>query len=564
MALLCAVLGGCTLHQYREQADRTAKASIAGGQNRFVEDKRDFSIEYRRLQADRAGKLALNGKALPLDAKESTKVTLEDVLEIAFRNSREYQTRKEQLFSQALTVANGRRGWESPLSAGEISGFSGVNKVGDRTTFPTEGDLTLGLTQQLAHGGVVTMGLALATVTDFLGSDSTTAGSLLSAGISQPLLRGAAAGLAYESQYRLERDFAIALYDFARFEQGFAADVTNAFYRLLQQRDRLENELAGIKRIDLTYARTKALFDRGQVSRIQTDQSEQNLLNAQVRLERIRLVYEDAVDAYKIVIGLPVTARVEPAYPEAMDQLRTLVPDTKDIPVTEPRAVDIALRTRPDVLTQRAALRDAGRNVELAADAFLPQVDLQAGVGVPSKPQRQIQELQFHRRERFARVVLDYNFDQTDNRDAYRNSIISLAQAQRDYDRFVDTVRLSVRRSFRTLGQSQRTYQLQSNSVQIAERRYLLASREQSEGQAAARDVLEAEDALRTARNGLTDALVEYATTRLDFMGGLGMLQVDAKGRLHERAEPVTFRRIAARYAYAGEPQAPNARQDGR
>ncbi|MCY2924161.1 MAG: TolC family protein [Planctomycetota bacterium] len=560
-----ALQSGCTLQQYRDQADRTSGASIAGGQKRFVEDKRDFSIEYRRLTGGREGTLDLNGKSLLLHGKDAAKLTLEDVLTIAFRNSREYQTRKEHIFSQALAVANGRRGWDSPLGAAEVSGFSGVNKVGEeRTSFPTEGDLKLGLTQQLERGGVVTMGLALATVTDFLGSENTTAGSLLSAGVTQPLLRGAGAGLAYETQYRLERDFAIALYDFSRYEQEFAADVTNGFYRLLQQRDRLENELAGIKRIDLTYARTKALFDRGQVSRIQTDQSEQNLLNAQVRLEQIRQTYEDAVDAYKIIIGLPVTAAVEPAYPEAMDQLQTLVPDVKDIPVTEARAVDIAMRTRPDVLTQRAALRDAGRNVEIAADAFSPQVDLQAGVNVASKPPRQIHELQFHKVERFARVTLDYNFDQTDNRDAYRNSIIALAQAQRDYDRFGDDVRLSVRRSLRALGQSRRTYQLQRNSVQIAERRYLLAAREQSEGQAIARDVLEAEDALRFARNGLTDALVGYATTRLDFLGTLGMLQVDAKGRLHERAEPVTFRRIAARYAYAGEPQAAKPGQTGR
>ncbi|MCY2931479.1 MAG: TolC family protein, partial [Planctomycetota bacterium] len=515
--------------------------------------------------ADRSGAIAVDGTRLPLREKAPGRLTRDEALLIAFRNSNEYQTRKEQLFAQALAVANGRRGWEAPLAAGEISGFTGVDRIGDdKASFPTESDLKLGLTQQLAQGGVITMGLALSAATDFLGGGDATAGSLLSAGITQPLLRGAGRGLAYENQYRLERDFAIALYDFARYEQTFATDVTNRFYRLLQQRDLLENEKASIQQSEVTYARTKALFDRGQVSRIQTDQAEQNLLDAQVRLERTRQDYEDAVDAFKIFIALPVTANVEPAYAEAMGQLRKLVPDAADIPLTEPRAREIAMQTRPDVLTQRAALRDAERNVEIASDAFLPQLDVQAGVNVPSKPPRQIHELQFHRSERFAKIMFDYHFDQTDDRDAYRNSILALAKAQRDYEQFTDGVLLAVRRSFRALEQSRRTYRLQSNSVQIAERRYLLAAREQSEGQAAARDVLEAEEALRTARNGLTDALVEYATTRLDFLATLGMLQVDAKGRIHERAEPVTFRRIAARYSYAPGPPGSVGRTEAR
>ena len=144
--------------------------------------------------------------------------------------------------------------------------------------------------------------------------------------------------------------------------------------------------------------------------------------------------------------------------------------------------------------------------------------------------------------------------DQTDNRDAYRNAIINLAGAKRNFAAFVDGVRLEVRQSYRTLLQSRRSYELQKRSVEIARRRRKLASLQQKEGEASARDVLEAEEALRSAQNGLTAALISYTTTRLEFLASLGMISVDEKGQIHERAKPFEFNRLTRRYPYvAGE-----------
>jgi len=111
-----------------------------------------------------------------------------------------------------------------------------------------------------------------------------------------------------------------------------------------------------------------------------------------------------------------------------------------------------------------------------------------------------------------------------------------------------------VRTSYRTLMQSERSYRLQLQNVQIAKRRRKLASLQQKAGQASARDVLEAEDALRRAENGLTNALISYTTTRLEFLATLGMLSVDEKGRIHERAEPFRFKPIERRYPYVATP----------
>ena len=86
--------------------------------------------------------------------------------------------------------------------------------------------------------------------------------------------------------------------------------------------------------------------------------------------------------------------------------------------------------------------------------------------------------------------------------------------------------------------------------MQTARRRSKLTDIERREGQASARDILEAERGLRSASNGLTQALVSNTTTRLEFLSSLGMIEVNENGQIRERKEALRFDRIAKRYPY--------------
>ena len=186
----------------------------------------------------------------------------------------------------------------------------------------------------------------------------------------------------------------------------------------------------------------------------------------------------------------------------------------------------------------------------IAADRFLPQLDVTLGAAAASTAPRKFTRVQFHRHRREAAATFNYELDQTGHRDAYRNAMLARDKARRDWEEFVDQVRLDIRQSYRSLIQSQRSYELEVRNVEIAKRRRKLIVLEQKEGQASARDVLTAEDALRRAQNSLTNALVSYTTTRLQFMTTLGLVRVDEKGRIHERAKPFRFDRIRERYPY--------------
>jgi hypothetical protein len=52
----------------------------------------------------------------------------------------------------------------------------------------------------------------------------------------------------------------------------------------------------------------------------------------------------------------------------------------------------------------------------------------------------------------------------------------------------------------------------------------------------------------------VTNSLITYTTTRLRFLTTLGLVGVDAKGKLYERAKPFKHDRVKKRYPYVTGP----------
>jgi len=554
--LLAGIVAGCSPAQYARQADRDAYRTLGGTQHFALGQKREFDVSYRPIgSADgRAkGTLRVGEKVIPVTGDQVTKLTLAECLTVALHNSRSYQTRKEGLYTAALALANSRRGWNFPLLGGGADAEVNrtvVNRDGETNSAAAGAELTL--TQQLVHGGVLTLGLGADLVSDLLGWDSTSLGSLLSANFTQPLLRGAWRGLAYEQQYRVERDFVFTVLEFERFTQEFAVAILAEYYNVLQQRDQLVNEKENIERLKDTLDVTKVLVAGGARSQIEQDEAQQNLLDSQVRLQTQQQRYGNTLDRFKITLGLPIVARMEVDYPDALTALNEAGP--KAVPVREEEALRVALIARPDALRQAAGVRDAQRDVEIATDNFLPQLDVTLGIDAAGTLPHEPTRVQLHRHTRSATASFDYQIDQTDNRDAYRNALLARDRARRDWEQFVDEVRLGVRESYRSLEQSNNNYKIEQENLKIAKRRQKLAVLQQKEGEASARDVLRAEDALRNAQNGVTGALIDYTTTRLQFLTTLGLIRVDTEGQIDERAKPLEFDGIRRRYPYVARP----------
>lgn len=553
VAIAVAAAAGCTPSQYAKQADKSAYAMVATNQAAALGESKPFDVIYRPFcpEADQAdAAIRIGDKLVPVGDGEPVVLTLAECLEIAARNSRRLQNRKEGLYGLALDLANTRRGWNVPLLAGDLDAdaeFVRMHNTGE--TKSASAEITPSITQRFINGGVLTLAATLDWATDFIfGSQSNMVGSMIEANFTQPILRGAWRGFAYEDQYRLARDFLFAVFDYERFTQTFAANIFRRHYDVLRQRDQLEKERLSVERQRATLSMTRVQVEGGLLTKVDEDRAEQALLSAQVRYERNQQDYENALDAFKLLLGLPIRAKMELDYPFALVTLAQAGP--KPISFQEDQAIAIALMARPDVLTERAKLRDADRNVEIAADQFLPQLDVELGISATGTEPRNFERIRFNRHTRFARMTFNYDLDQTDNRDAYRLSVMSYDRAKRDLELFLDQVRLEVRAAYRELLQSRETYELQDRSVVINSRRHKLAQLQQKEGQLSPTDVLDAEEDLRSAENGRTAALVAYTNTRVEFLASLGMIEVDERGMLHERTEPFKFDRISEWYGY--------------
>ncbi|MBT3198419.1 MAG: TolC family protein [Phycisphaerales bacterium] len=551
LVMSVAMVSGCTPGWYANWADRDAYGAISDGQASALGKGYKFDIAYNPVDCDNYLKRAKDETESDVDV-----LSLEAALEVAFKNSRGFQTSKEALYSSALSLANLSRGWETLLPTGEVNSTAEVIRTGkgapkdgiDSTNRYLSGDGSYSLSRRLVGGGLLTLGASMNFVTNLLGGTDTQIGSLIEGGFSQPLLRGAWRGLAYEPQHRRERNFLIDVYEFDRFRQTFAVEIMQKYYAVLTLKDRLENSRTNIRRLRTAYLVTKAMVKGGQLNRTQEDQAEQDLLNAQIGFEQTQLTYSNTLDNFKITLGLPISKDLKLDYPGALQRLNKKGP--QELPFEEAIATSTSVITDTALLRARATARDADKDVEIAADNFNPQLDIELKASAQGTDKAQPARIQTDHANRSAKVTFNYNLDQTDNRDAYRNSLIWKDRSKRSLSEAEDTATLNVRNSFRSLKQSGQSFALQVRSVDIARRRTALIGIQRKQGQASTRDVLEAEDALNNSLNGLTSSLVNYTITRLQFLASLGMLSVDADGKLTERKTPFGYDRLQKRYSY--------------
>jgi len=246
------LMSGCTSSRYAKWADRDAYGTLSEGQAFALGKKYEFDITYNPVDCDRYLKEAEDETGSHVQV-----LTIEDALKVAFKNSRSFQTSKEDLYSSALSLANNSRGWETVLPGGSVNSTAemahtenGAPEGGaDNTNRYITADGNYSLTRRLVGGGLLTLGATMNFATNFLGLSDTEIGSLVEGSFTQPLLRGAWRGLAYEPQHRQERDFLIDTFAFDRFRQTFAVEILRQHYAVLTLKDVLENSRTNVKRL---------------------------------------------------------------------------------------------------------------------------------------------------------------------------------------------------------------------------------------------------------------------------------------------------------------------------
>jgi hypothetical protein len=600
--LFCAA--GCQPADYHRQADGVAHGIIDRAQKQAMGRIEPFTIEQpadalrRKLLLDQklpyASPASLGTNDLepiahwpekarrpspgepaqaPWEKKHPLVLTLADALQVAARNNRDYQARKEDVFRAALALdleANQFRNILSGQGEAEYSAdYSGRESV--RSLVDTG---TASWQRRLKNGASLAAGFAIDLARLLTQDRASSLGLFADATITVPLLRGSGRHVVTEPLTQAERDVVYSLYAFVRFRQTLAVRVASEYLAVLQQLDQVKNAEDNYRHLIISTRRARRMSDESRLSQIQVDQAFQDELRARDRWVSAQQSYAHRLDSFKITLALPADANIDldrdelerlaqaagmgrgtqpatqPAGPTSMPAsapaadapVELVQPDRQGggpLEMEAQKAIPLALERRLDLRTAMGGVYDAQRKVVVAADALGAELTLTAsgsaggrrGTGSAGQPDAQLRP---EKGVYAAGLLLDLPLERTAERNAYRNSFIALERATRDVQELEDQIKLQIRDALRNLLQARESSSIQAQAVALAQRRVESTELFLETGRAQIRDVLEAQEALVSAKNSLTAARVNYRVAELELQRDMGLLEVDEKGNWHE------------------------------
>ena len=516
-------VAGCSPERYKAEADKEVYQIIDDKWQDGFGNKSNYIISDSNIPAS-PNDVRVE-KAIP----ESGVITLVQAVALATAHNRDYQRQKEQLYLTALdlTLARHRfaRRWFGTVDASYLRN-SDDEQVGS--------DAGTGFNQLLADGAQVSTSIAIDWTRFLTGDPRTSLGSVLSASVTQPLLRGSGRKIVQENLTQAERNALYQIRAFNRYRQSFVVLIVSDYYRVLQQRDVVTNAENNYNSRVESRKRLEMEAEAGRKPPFEVDQARQSELKARDSYIQVQQSYEQLLDEFKITLSLPTSTQV------VLDQneLKAL----EGMGITEPgyeldAAIEAAMVQRLDLANSADTVDDAERKVVVAADNLGAELNLVGSASAASPPGTNVRRVQFQNGTYALGLEADLPFDRKAERNAYREALIALEQRQREYQNDVDEVELDVRRAYRQLQEFAERYRTQKTSLAVAETRVESTTFLLQAGRVTTRDLLESQDALLSAQNDVTEALVSHAIAKLSFFRDIGVLQVRPDG-MWEQAGP--------------------------
>lgn len=601
LACILSALTGCqSPGKQRQKIDRTAAQIIRQKQTEALNRNEPFSIEppeqtLRRVllfeqDLPYAGPASLGTKDLEpiehwpkddyldsvggasdtivLPTSGPLRLTLIDALQVAAKNSRQYQSAKENVFRNALRLDLARDNFRRTFN-GSVESTLSADLSGEQTVSGSENGVVAGFSRRFVNGLSLTSMIGLDLVKMLNPSSHTSSSLFADTSISIPLLRGAGRHIVAESMTQAERNVVYAIYEFERFKHEFAVDIANNYFSVVQALDQIKNSEENYRGVVTSTRRTRRLGDAGQLDPVDVDLAIQNEYSARERWIRAQITYERSLDSFKILLGLPTDAKIELDRSE-LDRLTsimeeriprkeqveleqeippadapvTLTPPTKEeagpYEIQEDRAIELALDNRLDLKVVLGEVYDAQRGVAVAADGLRAELTLLGGGsigegrGLGSAARRDNFDLDVEKGRYNALLTLDLPLERTAELIQYRESIIALEQSVRNMQNLEDSIKFEVRNALRNLQQIRESLRIQEQAEQLAVRRVAMTDLLLQAGRVEIRDLLAAKEDLLSAQNSLTAARIDYRVTELELQRDLGLLMVNENGLWHE------------------------------
>lgn len=592
--LLLLVGSGCRSSlDWRREADERAGALLEAAQRQETGRVEPLSLESaedtlrRRLLLDQGlpvrGPASLGVRDLPassfwpakghllpgaayageFSSARRLELGLLDAIRVAAASNRDFQSQKETLFQTALALDLEEREFRSTFM-GMLKGEAATSKSGEgRLTGAVVGP-SAGVTRTFRNGVELASSLSLDLARMLSGGHGESFGLRYDGSVSVPLLRGSGKLVVTEPLTQAQRALVYAVRDFEQYKRDFVVRIANSYLGTLRSAQTLKNQEENYRRVVTSTRRSRRMADAGLLPEYQFDQTIQTELNARVSWISARQALQASLEAFRVLLGLPPDAEVYPRHEELDALVRSClamtegmsvadysgaVPDAEaDVALQEPdmehsgpneisreRALELAFRSRPDLLNLQEKVEDAQRGVLIAEDGLRAELTLggsaaigeSRGVYGGASPDASFRP---NRGSYSGLLRLDLPFERTAERNRYRASLIALERSVRSYQALEDSVKQDVYGGLRDLLEHREGVMIQQQAVKLAERRVRSTDLLLQAGRAEQRDVLEAQSALLSAQNSLYSAVVAYRLDELSFQRTLGVLEVSESG----------------------------------
>jgi outer membrane protein TolC len=505
-------------------------------------------------------------QTLPLESDKPLQLLLLQALQIGARNSFEYQAQKEGVFQSALDLDLERKEFRT-VFAGPIESLVSRDLSGESKVTGTETSGSISVSKTLESGVELSAALAVDLVKLLTQDLSSSFGIFGDATIAIPLLRGSGKHIITEPLTQAERNVVYYIYEFERFKKTFAVNIARDYLEVLKRLDQVENASENYRNLIASTRRSRRLADAGRVTEIEVDQALQNELRARNRWVIAQESYKNNLDSFKSLLGLPPDAEIELdgseldkllaptsktmediAREEELSAKKGTPPADALIELVKPNrenagpfemdaqlAIELGLQNRFDLRVAEGKVYDAQRKVVVYADALRAELTLfgSAELGESrsiATANSDNAKLRTGKGIYSALLTIDLPFERTAERNSYRNSFISLEQAVRNLQGLEDEIKLLIRKRLRDMHESRESLKIQARALLLAQKRVKSTSLFYDAGRTQIRDLLEAQEALISAKNGLTSAAAAYRIAELEFQGDTGLLKIDEKG----------------------------------
>lgn len=456
--------------------------------------------------------------ALPLGAADVAPrtLTLDDALRLAHSQGRTITTEREDLALQEATLAK-VRGDYRPIPSASLGASASGTGSGQPPSLARTGEASV--SQSLPGGGTATVSGSATSTHDPHGLASISAGRV-SVSLTQPLLRGAGNLVWRENLTEAERALLYEQRRYATFREDLTISTATAFWGLQRQQAAVAAARAAEERAAFTYQQSQALMSVGKTNANDVFRAETNVLQAKQAVIDEEAAFATQADALKLELT------IDPAQSLSID---TTPPRLDPARIDAAMALTAALERRRDLATAHDAVADAARAFALARRDLLPRLDANARIGWngaleddhagwDQPPAWQ------------AALSLDVPLDRRAERLSLDRARVAHLRAMRSESEQRERVIVQVREGIRQLRSAQASLTIQSRNYAQAKRRAEKAEIDFKSGELSNRDLVEAQNDVRSADDARYAALVSYRIAELSLRRDTGTLAVRDDG----------------------------------